>query len=273
MYLDELAESIRANIPDDKMPQENAVGLLRIYAALLRAKGAAITQSDIHDGWASWMAERKADHPALIPYSDLDEATRNADQVFARAVRLAAADLDLGAASVAPFSELLFPAGRPNAQREPQQVLLELYKIMVNSSESLVGRRQAVNTFFLTMNGALLTAGGILVQGSGAVELRCLGAAVLAVAGGILCAAWRSLINSFGQLNRGKFKVINALEDYLPAAIYAAEWEALGRGEDPKVYRSFTSREIWVPNSLLLLYVLMAMTAGLIGGGWIPTAH
>jgi hypothetical protein len=61
--------------------------------------------------------------------------------------------------------------------------------------------------------------------------------AVLAVAGVILCAAWRSLITSFGQLNRGKFQVINTIELYLKAAIYAAEWEALGRGENPKIYR------------------------------------
>jgi hypothetical protein len=89
----------------------------------------------------------------------------------------------------------------------------------------------------------------------------------LAIAGAILCAAWRSLITSFGQLNRGKFQVINTIERPLKAAIYAAEWEALGRGEDPKVYRSFTSREIWVPNALLALYMVTAIAAGLFAKG------
>lgn len=132
---------------------------------------------------------------------------------------------------------------------------------MVASSEGLVSRRQGVNTFFLTMNGALLTACGLIVQNSGAHRLTALGILVLALAGVILCIAWKSLINSFGQLNRGKFKVINTIERHLKAAIYAAEWEALDRGEDPKVYRSFTSREIWVPNALLVIYILVASTA------------
>ena len=86
-------------------------------------------------------------------------------------------------------------------------------------------------------------------------------------AGAILCAAWRSLISSFGQLNRGKFQVINYIERYLKASIYAAEWEALGRGEDPKVYRSFTSREIWVPNALLALHIVTIAAALAIAGG------
>src|SRR5437868_4647411 len=93
------------------------------------------------------------------------------------------------------------------------------------------------------------------------------GVAVLAVAGGILCLAWRSLISSFGQLNRGKFQVINYIERYLKASIYAAEWEALGRGEDPKIYRSFTSREIWVPNALFWLYIGTIVVSLAVSGG------
>jgi len=138
---------------------------------------------------------------------------------------------------------------------------------MVSSSEDLVSRRQAVNTFFLTMNGALLAAFGLIVKGAGADRLNAVGIFVLAVAGAILCGAWRSLITSFGQLNRAKFQVINTIERYLNTAIYAAEWEALERGENPKVYRSFTSREIWVPNALLVLHILAALVALLVAFG------
>ncbi|MFP3386671.1 hypothetical protein, partial [Tritonibacter sp. SIMBA_163] len=74
----------------------------------------------------------------------------------------------------------------------------------------------------------MIAAFGIIVESSGDITLSGIGIAVLAVAGAILCAAWRSLITSFGQLNRGKFKVIHTIERYLKAAIYAAEWEALG---------------------------------------------
>jgi hypothetical protein len=241
------------------MPDENAEELLRSYAVLLRAKGSNITESDIHDAWSAWMAARDRSHESLVTYEDLSPDVRDADSVFVSAVRKAAHELGISNVPLPEFEKVLFPSGPP-IDAETKRQTLDLYKIMVSSSESLVSRRQAVNTFFLTMNGALLTACGLIIRSAGAVRLSLLGIFVLAVAGAILCAAWRSLITSFGQLNRGKFQVINTIERYLNTAIYAAEWEALERGENPKIYRSFTSREIWVPNSLLVIYVLAAIT-------------
>lgn len=248
------------------MPDGDVDELLRIYAVLLRAKGADVTRSDIHDAWSAWMAKRDSEHESLVAYENLPDDVREEDRVFATAVRRAADQSGHAGASRPLFAEVLFPSGPPEGDAETRQAL-DLYKIMVESSEGLVSRRQGVNTFFLTMNGALLTASGIIVQSSGGDRLGAVGVAVLAVAGAILCAAWRSLITSFGQLNRGKFQVINTIERYLKAAIYAAEWEALGRGENPKVYRSFTSREIWVPTALLVLYMLTAVAAVLFASG------
>jgi hypothetical protein len=212
------------------------------------------------------MAERDSDHESLVEYTVLTEAVRDEDRVFATAVRRVAATTGSTKGSRPSLSEVLFPSGPPASEADIEQAL-DLYKVMVQSSESLVGRRQGVNTFFLTMNGALLTASGLIVQSSGGDRLAGIGIFVLALAGAILCLAWRSLIKSFGQLNTGKFRVINAIERHLKAAIYAAEWEALGRGENPKIYRSFTSREIWVPNALLVLYVLTGIAALLITAG------
>jgi hypothetical protein len=196
-----------------------------------------------------------------VAYDKLSSVVQDEDRVFVTAIRRAADELGIRTPSRPQFAEVLFPFGPPRGDVATQQAL-DLYKIMVQSSEGLVGRRQGVNTFFLTMNGALLTAAGLIVQNSGGNKLGGLGVAVLAVAGAILCGAWHSLISSFGQLNRGKFQVINYIERYLNASIYAAEWEALGRGEDPKIYRSFTSREIWVPDALLALHSV-AMLGGL----------
>lgn len=266
MYLDDLAAQIRARIPEDRMPEGDADDLLRVYAVLLRAKGADVTLSDVHDAWSAWMAKRDRAHESLVPHENLPEDVQEQDRVFATAVRRAAEESGPRRASQPSFGQVLFPSGPPQTEADTHQAL-DLYKIMVDSSEGLVSRRQGVNTFFLTMNGALLTASGIIVQSSGGDRLGGVGVAVLAIAGAILCAAWRSLITSFGQLNRGKFQVINTIERYLKAAIYAAEWEALGRGEDPKVYRSFTSREIWVPNALLVLYILTALVAALFATG------
>ncbi|MHA1615675.1 MAG: RipA family octameric membrane protein [Candidatus Thorarchaeota archaeon] len=268
MYLDKIADRIRAHIPDDRMPDENAEELLRLYAILLRAKGTDITESDIHDAWSMWIAKYQEEHESLVPYEDLTPEVREQDSVFVSAVKQAAQELGQVNVPLPLFEKVLFPSGPPTDSASTQQTI-DLYKMMVSSSESLVSRRQGVNTFFLTMNGALLTAFGLFVKSAGVDQLNALAVFVLTVAGAILCGAWRSLITSFGQLNRGKFQVINTIERYLNTAIYAAEWEALERGENPKVYRSFTSREIWVPNALLVLYILAALVALLVAFGFV----
>lgn len=263
MYLDDIVSRIRSHIPEDRMPDESIDELLLLYAVLLRTKGTLTTESDIHDAWAAWMVRQNKNHESLVTFEKLPPEVRDQDSVFAAAVQKAAHELEQKDSQQPFFEKILFPSGPPKDSEGNKQAF-ELYKIMVSSSESLVSRRQAVNTFFLTMNGALLTAYGLIVQSSGADKLSSLGVLVLAIAGSILCGAWRSLITSFGQLNRGKFQVINAIEQYLKTAIYAAEWEALGRGENPKIYRSFTSREIWVPNALFILHIIAAVTAILV---------
>lgn len=254
MYLEDLAKVIESHIPEDVLPGEGATELLLIYAVLARAKGTLVSSSDVHDAWAAWIVRKGEPHPSLVEYDELPEDVQRQDQIFVTAIQKSAVEMQLGSPSAAT-RDVLFPLGPPQDAAAGQQAL-ELYKVMVQSSEALVSRRQGVNTFFLTMNGALLTGAGLVLQNSGGNTIGALGIAVFSLAGAILCGAWRSLIISFGQLNRGKFQVIGALEKHLRAAIYSAEWEALGRGEDPKVYRSFTSREIWVPNALLALHII-----------------
>jgi hypothetical protein len=261
MYLDEIADRIRSHVPEESLPRDNVEALFRLYAVLLRAKGPEVTQSDVHDVWSAWTSGRARDHESLVPYEDLPNDVQEEDRVFVEAIRRVCTELSQTQPSHPQFQEILFPSGPPASDAANLQTL-ELYKIMVQSSEALVNRRQTVNTFFLTMNGAILTALGLIVQSSGNERiLGGLGVLVLALTGALLCAAWRSLIISFGQLNRGKFKVINTIERYFTVSIYAAEWEALGRGEDPNIYRSFTSREIWVPTTLFVLYVIAAVSA------------
>lgn len=163
--------------------------------------------------------------------------------------------------------EALFGTDGP-ATEEGRAQFFELYKMMVASSEALVARRQGVNTFFLTINGLLLTAIGLFVQGGDRIRLQAGGVFVLAIAGLALCAAWRSLLISFGQLNTGKFTIINRMERDLVASIYAAEWEALARGSDPRVYQSFTEREAFVPLAIGAIHVASILVSGIIWIGW-----
>lgn len=158
------------------------------------------------------------------------------------------------------LDQALFPNGIPRDDLSIQRTM-ELYKLMVSSSENLVARRQAVNTFFLTINSAILTTGGLLISNQTSMELRSIGIIVLGITGAILSLAWKSLIRSFGQLNKGKFAVINRIEQIFPAAIYIAEWKALDEGRDPRKYRSFSSREVWAPWTFFAIYCLCTTIA------------
>ena len=161
----------------------------------------------------------------------------------------------------------LLPDGRDSVSADTEK-LFDIYKMMVASSEALVGRRQGVNTFFLTVNGALLTAIGLILQGGGEQHLLAGGILVIAVTGGILSQAWKSLLKSFGQLNTGKFAVINRLEEVLPARAFSAEWKALAGGKNPAIYTSFTSREVWAPWTTFGVYFLTAALSGAVFFGW-----
>lgn len=273
-YITELAEEIRARLDPGTLPDEPVDELLRSYAVLALVLGKDVTPEDVHDAWVAWMAARQPDHPSLVPFDGLAAENAEQDLPFVEAIRATAHARQIGRHALGTnmtesVKRILTPSGPPSSE-EARQQFFELYKIMVASSEALVGRRQAVNTFFLTMNGLLLTAVGLFLRGGSYGHLRLQAAAVLvlAAAGATLCIAWRSLIISFGQLNTGKFAIINEMESELAAAIFAAEWEALQRGSNPKVYRTFTSREIFVPLSFGALYVIAASLSAAVALGW-----
>jgi len=89
-YISALAAEIREELDPRSLPDEPADDLLRVYAVLVLALGSAVRAEDVHNAWVAWMVPREPDHPALVPFADLDETTRNQDAPFARAIRTVA---------------------------------------------------------------------------------------------------------------------------------------------------------------------------------------
>ncbi|MEG6586713.1 RipA family octameric membrane protein [Dendrosporobacter sp. 1207_IL3150] len=155
------------------------------------------------------------------------------------------------------FEEVLFNNESPTKiveDSEVRKVVLEEYKLLLQTSESLIARRQTTNTFFLTANGALLSLSGVIMGFKPMNNYTFIYPLMIAIVGMLLCISWRSLIVSYGQLNKGKFAVLNTIEKYLPVAIFSAEWVALGEGKSKSKYKSFTSSEKDVPLLFLLCY-------------------
>ncbi len=65
--------------------------LCRLYALLVLTKGASVGAEDVHDAWATWMAMRGEPHRSLVPFAELDEETRVADEPYLAALRRVAA--------------------------------------------------------------------------------------------------------------------------------------------------------------------------------------
>jgi len=134
--------------------------------------------------------------------------------------------------------------------------ILEIYKIYVEMADRISRRRQTANTFFLTVNTGIIALIGYITidkQIGNTISFYWL----VALAGICLCYSWYRLICSYKDLNSGKFKVIHEIEKLLPISPYDAEWEAIGKGKDSKMYLPFTRVEIIVPWFFLCLHAVV----------------
>ncbi|MGY2082277.1 RipA family octameric membrane protein [Blastococcus sp. SYSU DS0539] len=140
-----------------------------------------------------------------------------------------------------------------------QAAVLEQYRLYVEMADRISARRALANTFFLSLNTAVLVLIGVFWRKppEAAVLLLALPLAFLLA----LCLAWFWLVRSYRQLNAGKFVVIAALEQRLPASPWQGEWHALGRGDDRAKYWPLTHVEPWVPGIYAGAYVAGFVTA------------
>jgi hypothetical protein len=140
-----------------------------------------------------------------------------------------------------------------------QTAILEQYRIYTEMADRISARRGLTNTFFLTINTGVssLLAATWRDPAHGSAWLMLFPLLILL----IQCLTWFWLVRSYRQLNSAKYAVIGALEERLPASPYwRAEWQALGRGEDPARYWPLTHLEKWVPALFAVTYVCAYIT-------------
>lgn len=123
---------------------------------------------------------------------------------------------------------------------------LEIYKIYLELADKISERRQSANSFFLSINTAIVGLLGYL-QSAHNSRLSLGFYFLISVGGMLICYMWYRLVQSYKQINSAKFKVIHQIEQNLPIAPYDTEWEILGHGKESKKYLPFTHIEILVP--------------------------
>ncbi|SCK20242.1 hypothetical protein H181DRAFT_01472 [Streptomyces sp. WMMB 714] len=152
------------------------------------------------------------------------------------------------------WNDAVSPASYADTSGAYQTAVFEQYKLCVEMADRVSARRNLANTFFLSLNSAVVAVVAAVLQeprGQVSIWLLLPGLVILVS----MCGAWYVLVRSYRQLNGAKFAVIGAMEERLPAFAYSrAEWKALGEGKDWKRYLPLTHAEQWVPVVFALAY-------------------
>jgi hypothetical protein len=152
----------------------------------------------------------------------------------------------------------LFSKNEKDYGNDYKEHLFEQYKLYVESIEKTSDRRQHANSYFITINTALISLIGLSFQIKVFENLSFV-KSILALVGIIVCIVFWYLIRSYKQLNTGKFDVVHKIEEHLPLALYKYEWEVLGKGEDNKKYYPFSHIELIIPWVFGIIYALLGL--------------
>lgn len=79
-YVQQVIDQLSERLPDCDRD------LINLYALLALSTGASTTLEDVHDAWAVWRVATRPDHPAVVPFSELSEHTRELDRPYMNAI-------------------------------------------------------------------------------------------------------------------------------------------------------------------------------------------
>ena len=97
------------------------------------------------------------------------------------------------------IEEQLFRITEENYGPTYRTHLIEIYKLYVEMADRVSSRRQAANSFYLTVNTAIIGAATFFQVSTSLIRLW-----LVAVAGAALCLMWIRNIQSYKDLNLGK---------------------------------------------------------------------
>lgn len=156
------------------------------------------------------------------------------------------------------FEELLYGIPKDQYGSSYDEHVIEIYRNCVEMADRISSRRGNTNSFFLTLNTAVVGFIGYLA-GTDKISSNDPWFSLVAISGIVLSFLWYRIIRSYRGLNSGKFKVIHEIEKLLPLRPYDAEWECIGRGKEPKLYLPLTHVEVAVPWVFMVLHLSVVL--------------
>ncbi|NTU74046.1 TIR domain-containing protein [Candidatus Roizmanbacteria bacterium] len=141
-----------------------------------------------------------------------------------------------------------------------RQLKIEQYKIMVSSTETVTDARMKVNNLFFTITSSILSVAFVLGKTYSFVPLSVLAIVVLTALALLTTYFWEKLVNSYGKLNTGKFKVIDRIEKELRTNMFEEEWRILTQEIN---YEPNTRTETKIVERFrLFIYLTLALEIG-----------
>lgn len=137
-----------------------------------------------------------------------------------------------------------------------QDHFLKQYELYLAAAEKISDRRENANKYFYTLNSGLFISAGFLLNSHIDSILILLSLVFLSILGMIFSIIFWYLINSYKQLNTGKFKVLHEMEKQLPSQPYKDEWIMLGEGKDKTKYFPFSHIERTIPFIFGVIYFM-----------------
>lgn len=146
-------------------------------------------------------------------------------------------------------------ATRPEAANDEKKTerseRLEIYKIIVEMADRVSQRRQAANSFYLSIN-TLLVGGSAYLGTSNPAPRNII---IISVSGFLVSLYWIKSIESYKTLNTAKFSVINEIEQRLIEKPFSNEWKQLDPDGNGKRHKPFHKTERLVPFVFMGLYL------------------
>lgn len=143
--------------------------------------------------------------------------------------------------------------------KDNKKYLMDQYKLMLQTSETLLDRRQKISGLYISISSIVLPVVGVLL--ANANYYLSLVAAVLSIIVAIVNFSWIRIIHLYGDLNYAKFEVIQEIEKQFPVKLFASEWQIRNRkandagGKNPV---SFTKLEKKLPQLFITIYLIIA---------------
>jgi hypothetical protein len=137
------------------------------------------------------------------------------------------------------------------------QLLLEQYKLYVELADRVSARRAEANKFYISLLTGLLILFSLIIKIDDVSIIVNFLIIIGSIFGVILCFIWFLNIRSYRQLNSGKFRVIQKMEERLPFSCFKCEWDILGNGKKSNDYITLTRVEQYIPISFAVLYLII----------------